>query len=173
MIKPTRYQQQNYEYKLSLEKKMSKTVIHKTVGDYKNLIEKYSKTTEFYLYKYTLIPANRITPIINTPITAWLENKILEQGFSTNILVKADKAGIAHLDYGFEELAIAQKHNLLIPAVVLDHENIFEYSFPIKNTEELKTFIPVHEIKTDFKKPIAKKLQQPGRKLKYAKRNMS
>lgn len=171
IFKPTRYQQKNYEYNQKLEKKQIN--IHKSVQNYSSIIEKYSKIPEYSLYKYALLPSRRIKKIIDTPITKNLEQTILSKGFSGCILIKATEDGLIHIEYGFEELEIAQKHGLLIPTVVLDEDNLFKYSFHIKTEEELKKFIPNTSIKPIVKSVPERNNLIKNRKLKYAKRNMS
>ena len=103
-----------------------------------------------YKIKYGIIPSNIISNEIQPTedrlqkledgiqFFSKLEKSILSHGFRNPIVVNATKFGIVNR-YGGSRLMIAQKHNMKIPCIIADFDDIFSDLIEIQYND-IKTF---------------------------------
>lgn len=93
-----------------------------------------------HLIKYVVIPSHQIE-CEDVKIDYSKEKKILMNGFDSPILIKSENNKLFFIDFSLSDLLIAKKHNMLIPAIILDYENIFPHAYQIKNEKDLVNFV--------------------------------
>ena len=134
----TNYQKKKFE-NITKSKSHRIEILNK-IEERKKVNHKSKIKTEFWLFKYVVIDSYKIESITTT-IDSEYEQNILTYGFKNPILIKSEKNKIIHVDLGLMDLTIAKKNNLLIPAIILDYENMFPESFEITNELTLKNLV--------------------------------
>lgn len=142
-IHATNYQNQKFKNDKTMIKSLSKIEkIKKNIDLIKELNKKTEKTDrkEINFLKYAVIPSKRIKSelVVYDKLT---EQKILKTGFENPILIKSRNNEIEFVGLSQKELSIGKAHDLLIPAIVIDEDNLFDNSYNISSITELKKFI--------------------------------
>lgn len=139
----TRYQNQKFKNDRTMIKSLSKIEkIKKNIDLIKELNKKTEKSDrkEINFLKYAVVPSQRIKSDI-VPFDKLTEQKILKVGFEKPILIKTHNNTIEFAGLSKKELSIGKVHNLLIPTIVIDEDNLFSNSYNISSITELKKFI--------------------------------
>lgn len=104
-----------------------------------------------YIVKFDYIPANDIKNTLVPPIKrqetlertlrfySKLEQSILDYGFRNPIVVSALKKDDIRIRYGGSRLLIGQKHDLLMPCIISDYDNIFLDAEILQDEEHILT----------------------------------
>ena len=103
-----------------------------------------------YVVKYAVIPSNQINNVIEpteirmkemeeeSQFFSKLERSILNQGFRNPIVIVANTATDIQARYGGSRLMFAQKHNIDIPCIIADFENVFPDAQVLNDANEIR-----------------------------------
>lgn len=109
-----------------------------------------NSTIMLYKIKYAIVPSNMIKNVMHPSphrlkmmekqlqFFSKLEKSILENGMRNPIVITAKKDNIENR-YGGSRLMIAQKHNMDIPCIIADFDNVFPEA-KIITKEEIRNY---------------------------------
>ncbi len=115
-----------------------------------------------YEIKYAVLPANKIKNALK-PSDQYidylnelqgffikLELSILKEGFRNPIAIKATNEKVSNIYLGGSRLMIAQKHNLDIPCIICDFDNVFPEAKVLNTIEEIRSYFTDQPVKLLF-----------------------
>ena len=103
-----------------------------------------------YIVKYAVVPSKQINNILKPDearikqmekecqFFSKLEKSILNQGFRNPIVITANSKIDIQSRYGGSRLMFAQKHDLNIPCIIADFDNVFPDAEVLDNVDEIR-----------------------------------
>lgn len=102
---------------------------------------KYYRNIDPYLIDNSVCPSKDRIKRLNEQNGFFikLEKSILREGFRNPIVIAAKKDSIKCI-YGGSRLMLAQKHNLKIPCIISDYDNVFPNAKILRDVNEARTY---------------------------------